>query len=379
MKAKAIILSTGLAMFSMFFGSGNLVFPIDVGQLSPGHTILSSIGFIITGVLVPFLGIFAMLLFRGDTNGFFARMGSRAPFWFSLFALSIMGPFGVLARCITVSHSAFCALSPNCPLWVFSLIACALLFVCTFRKNKIVPLLGSILTPILLVSLAAVAFFGIYSGSLPQTTTDGAWQGFKTGFFKGYQTMDLLAAFFFSTFVIKHLSQKTKDNNTSTLPIFFKSALLGATLLSLVYVIFVVLGAMYAPHLQNINAPDMLSRIAFLSLGSYAAPVACSAILLACFTTAMVLTSLFSDFLRKEVSKERISPTLSLFVTLGIGFFISTLGFYGIMSFIGPILEAIYPALIVLTLANIAHKTWGWRFVRVPTIFTFLLKIFSAI
>lgn len=378
MKNKAIILSTGLAMFSMFFGSGNLVFPINVGHLSEGHTILASIGFILTGVLVPFLGIFAMLLFRGDTNRFFCRLGKFAPFWFSLICLSIMGPFGVLARCITVSHSAFCSLAPNTPLWVFSLASCCLLFITTFKKSRIVPILGSILTPILLISLTAVAFFGIFSGTLPEASAEHGWESLKIGFFKGYQTMDLLAAFFFSTFVINHLQQKSKEESSS-LPLFFKSAMLGASLLSLVYVIFVVLGSMYAPHLQGVSDPEMLTRIAFLSLGTYAAPIACTAILLACFTTAMVLTSLFSDFLRKEVSKDKIPASLSIMITLAIGFFISTLGFNGIMSFIGPILEAIYPALIVLTLTNIAHKTVGWKFIRIPTIFTFLLKFLSSI
>jgi LIVCS family branched-chain amino acid:cation transporter len=378
MKNKAIILSTGLAMFSMFFGSGNLVFPIDVGHLSGGHTILASIGFILTGVLVPFLGIFAMLLFRGDTNSFFSRLGKFAPFWFSLICLSIMGPFGVLARCITVSHSAFCSLAPNTPLWIFSLASCCLLFITTFKKSRIVPILGSILTPILLISLTAVAFFGIFSGTLPEASAEHGWESLKIGFFKGYQTMDLLAAFFFSTFVINHLQQKSKEESSS-LPLFFKSAMLGAGLLSLVYVIFVVLGSMYAPHLQGVSGPEMLTRIAFISLGTYAAPIACTAILLACFTTAMVLTSLFSDFLRKEVSKDKIPASLSIMITLAIGFFISTLGFNGIMSFIGPILEAIYPALIVLTLTNIAHKTVGWKFIRIPTIFTFLLKFLSSI
>lgn len=376
MKTKTPVLATGLAMFSMFFGSGNLVFPLLVGQFSDGHTIFSSIGILLTGVLVPFLGILAMLLFNGDTNQFFSRLGKPATFWFSLFALAIMGPFGVLARCITVAHGAYRLLFPGTPLWLFSLAACTLLFLLTIRKNRIVPMLGSILTPLLLLSLGAIAVFGLTSmPSVPAPET-GGWDAFKMGIFQGYQTMDLLAAFFFSTFVINHLRQN--HCSTSSLSTFLKSSLIGAGLLSTVYLVLVVLGASYAPKLEGVPAPEMLGVIAQYALGPYAAPIVCVAVVLACITTAIVLTSLFSDFLRKEVAKEKISPMLSILTTLAIGFFISTLEFAGIMRFIGPILECIYPALIVMTLFSIAYKTLGWRAVRIPTAIALALKLLAA-
>ncbi len=376
MKTNTAVFSTGLAMFAMFFGSGNLVFPLLVGQMSEGHTVLSAIGILLTGVLVPFLGILAMLLFDGDTGKLFSRLGKPATFWFSLFALAIMGPFGVLARCITVAHGSYKLLFPMTPLWAFSLCACLILFLLTIRKNRIVPLLGSILTPLLLLSLTAIAIFGLSSMPAPPVSAEGAWEGFKTGIFQGYQTMDLLAAFFFSTFVINHLRQNKQTE--APLSAFFKSSLIGAGLLSAIYVILVLLGARYAVALQGVPAQEMLGQIAHHALGPYAAPIVCSAIILACITTAVVLTSLFSDFLKKEVSKERIPQSLAVLTTLTIGFFISTLDFSGIMSFIGPILEIIYPSLIVMTLFSIAYKTLGWKAVRVPTAVALALKLLTV-
>lgn len=376
MKTKTSVLSAGLAMFSMFFGSGNLVFPLLVGQLSHGHTALSSIGIILTGVLVPFLGILAMLLFNGDTNQFFSRLGKPATFWFSLFALAIMGPFGVLARCITVAHGAYRLLFPNTPLWLFSLAACALLFLLTIRKRRIVTMLGTILTPLLLASLAAIAVFGLASMPSLPTPDAGAWDAFKEGIFQGYQTMDLLAAFFFSTFVINHLKQNRCD--ASSLTAFLKSSFIGAGLLTAVYAVLVVLGASYAPALANTPPQEMLGQVASLALGPYAAPIVCAAVVLACITTAIVLTTLFADFLRKDVAKEKISSSLAILTTLAIGFFISTLEFSGIMKFIGPILACIYPALIVMTLFSIAYKTLGWKAVRVPTAVALALKLLFA-
>ncbi|EKE08422.1 MAG: hypothetical protein ACD_17C00172G0001, partial [uncultured bacterium] len=97
MKKNRLVISTGLALFSMFFGSGNLVFPLVVGKTSQGHFNLGALGIFLTGVLVPFLGVLAMCLFNGCTKTFFGRMGRPAVFWFPLIALSLMGPFGVLA------------------------------------------------------------------------------------------------------------------------------------------------------------------------------------------------------------------------------------------------------------------------------------------
>jgi branched-chain amino acid:cation transporter, LIVCS family len=378
MKNKSLIISTGLAMFSMFFGSGNLVFPLVVGQTSEGHFGFAAIGILLTGVLVPFLGILAMILFNGSSKDFFGRLGKPAVFWFPLIALSLMGPFGVLARCITVAHGSFRLLLPDAPLWLFSIISCAVIFLLTVRKNRIVPLLGSILTPILLLSLAAIAVFGLLSAEIPTPSPNGTWNSFKNGIFQGYQTMDLLAAFFFSAFVIKHLKdhQKTEDKSHS-LPIFLKASLIGAGLLSVIYIVLVLLGAIYAPQLAHVPAQEMLGFIAQAALGSWAAPIVCCAVALACLTTAIVLTSLFADFLRKEVTKSKINHLVAVAATLAITFAISTLEFSGIAKFLGPILEAIYPALIVLTVLSIFHKLWGWSTVRMPIAIAFALKLLS--
>ncbi len=381
MKNKALIVSTGLAMFSMFFGSGNLVFPLLVGQMSQGHYLLASLGILLTGVVVPFMGILAMFLFNGDQNGFFSRLGKSATFWFPLFALSLMGPFGVLARCITVAHGSFRMLAPDSTLWVFSLVSCIVLFVLTISKNRVVTLLGTILTPILLASLAAIAFFGLASTDLPVAQATGAWNSFKDGILQGYQTMDLLAAFFFSVFVIKHLQEHKDISNdpAASLPVFMKASFVGAGLLSSIYLVLVLLGAMYAPQLAAVPPQEMLGRVAELALGTWAAPIVCSAVILACLTTAIVLASLFADFLKKEICKDRIPFSLALATTLGIAFFISTLQFSGIMAFIAPILEFTYPALIVLTAVSIFHKLFGLKIIRTPVAIAVLLKMLSAI
>lgn len=377
MKNKFLILSTGFALFSMFFGSGNLVFPIVVGTQSDGHYLMAALGILLTGVLVPFLGVLGMMLFQGDTRSYFNCMGKLGTFWFPLLALALMGPFGVMARCLTVAHGGLQLLFPSLTLPQASLAMCAVIYFLTVNKSRIVPVLGTMLTPFLLVSLVSIAYFGLSQASLPQAGSASSWSALQNGFFQGYQTMDLLAAFFFSAFVLQHLQKAAEHvgRPSSIVRVFMKSSLIGAGILSAVYFSLVLLGAAYSADLANVPPQEMLGAIAMKALGPLAAPGVCIALVLACLTTAIVLASLFAEFLRKEVAKEQISQRTAMAWTLCIGFFVSTLEFAGIARFLGPILEAVYPALIILTLVNIAHKTWGMRHTHWPVTLTFLAKV----
>lgn len=377
MKNKWLVISTGFALFSMFFGSGNLVFPITVGQESNGHYNLAALGILFTGVLVPFLGVFAMILYKGDIYNFFNCFGRRGTFWFAFLALSLMGPFGVLARCLTVAHGALLLLIPNLSLPLTSLFLCIAIYFLAVNKSKIVATLGAALTPFLLLAIVLIAFFGLNSGSLPAPINNEGWTALKNGFFQGYQTMDLLAAFFFSQFIIKYLHSKLSSDEPKGILLkhFYKSSLIGAGILAAVYFALVLLGWSYSPLLMGVPPQEMLGLIAIESLGPIAAPSVCVAVLFACLTTAIVLASLFADFLRSEVTKNKIGNKQSLLITLSIGFLVSTFDFATIAKFLGPILEIIYPALIALTVVNIVSKFMGVKSSHWPFTITLAAKL----
>ncbi|MBA3284208.1 MAG: branched-chain amino acid transport system II carrier protein [Nitrosopumilus sp.] len=377
MKSKWLVVGTGFALFSMFFGSGNLVFPITVGLESEGHYLLAALGILFTGVVVPFLGVLGMMLYKGDIYSFFSCFGKRGTFLFSFLALALMGPFGVLARCLTVAHGALLLLWPSASLPLSSLCMCIVIYFMAVNKNKIVTTLGAVLTPFLLLAIAIIAIFGLNQGTLPETVNSSGWKALKNGFFQGYQTMDLLAAFFFSQFVIKHLQGKlsANDGEMPLLKYFYKSSLIGAGILSSVYFALVLLGWIYSPLLLHIPPQEMLGIIAIESLGPIAAPCVCLAVLFACLTTAIVLASLFSEFLRSEVTKDKIGNKQALFLTLGISFVVSTFDFAGIAKFLGPVLEAVYPALIALTVINIASKFLGVKSSHWPFTLTLAAKL----
>jgi len=353
-----LIISLGFALFSMFFGGGNLVFPILLGQESGNNFLMGALGITITGVVVPFLGVFAMLMYGGNLNAIFSAFGRHGTFIFSLIGLSLLGPFGVVARCLTVSHGALTLLYNDLSLPISSFILCAVIFFLAINKSRIIKLLGTFLSPFLLISLGAIAIFGLWHGesAYPNHTNQG--EIFLNGIFQGYQTMDLLAGFFFSRFIINHLRNYLTETGQkkAMFSIFMKASLIGMGLLAAIYFVLVTLGANYAQILEGKPPQEMLGLIAFQCLGPFAAPCVCLAIVFACTTTAIVLSSFFAEFVNMEMTKGKMGNTLSLLITMGIAFGISTLDFNGIAEFLGPIVELIYPALIVITIIKIGMR-----------------------
>ncbi|MGE3954619.1 MAG: branched-chain amino acid transport system II carrier protein [Parachlamydiales bacterium] len=361
MKNKFLTISIGFALFSMFFGSGNLTFPLLAGYESGGHYGFAALGILLSGVVIPFIGVFALILFNGDGRAFFGLLGPKAYFWASVVCISLMGPFGVLARCITVAHGSLCHLFPTLSLPLFSALFCALVFACTLRKSRIIPLLGSLLTPFLLLSIGVIVLFAL-KGESPPTTAEGSpLPAFVSGLVTGYQTMDLVAALFFSSFVIGLLKR-----GEGRAHLFGKSALIGAGLLAAVYVALVAIGSLYAPDLVGVAPQELLATVANQALGPVGGPIVAAAIVLACLTTAIVLAELFAQMLRVDLTKGRLPPKVAMGITLLIGLLISTLEFSGIARFLGPILEVAYPALILFTLSAIVYRLWGVRPRRWP-------------
>jgi len=359
-KESLTVLSVGFALFSMFFGSGNLIFPIAVGLKSEGHYIIASLGVLCTCVIFPLLGMLGMMLYKGNIQEFFSCFGKKGLFLFSLLALSLMGPFGVLARCLTVIHGAWLLLFPSASLMMTSFIMCLFIYLMTINKNKIVNLLGSILTPFLLLAIGAIVFFAFREREVVETLNSHRFNAFKLGFFTGYQTMDLVASFFFSGFVINHL-QKSEKNESKMLNLFLKASFVAASLLYIVYFALVLLGSIYATDLVAVAPQEMFGQIALKSLGFMAAPAVSVTVIFACLTTGIALTSMFAEFLQHEVAQNKIGTHSSLVITLIIAFLVSNLEFAGIANFLGPILEAIYPALISLTVINIVCKIYDMK------------------
>lgn len=376
----ALLISTGFAMFAMFFGSGNIVFPILLGGMVDSHYLFAVMGLFITAVFVPFLGLYAIYLFDGDYKAFFQRLGKKASFIIPTLVLALIGPFGVIPRCITVGYGSIELLFPNFPFVAFSILMCVIIFLLTLDPRRIVMVVGAFMTPLLLSSLAVIAFQGIRTGHLPTTqiAEHSSMDVFVTGFFQGYYTLDLVAAFFFASVIIKYIQfnikQKLSSQGQQNM-IILGSMIVGAGLLALIYMAFVYLGGIFTDILSITNPERNITIIAHHVLGTLAGPIVSIAILLAVLTTAVALTSVASTFLRNEILSKSVYTPIATLMILAISFFVSTFKFTGIASFLGPILVVLYPGLIVLTILNIGYKTYNIQTVKTPVYATFIIVL----
>lgn len=375
------ILSTGFAMFSMFFGAGNVVFPLALGQIAQDKTIFAIIGLLFSAVAVPFLGLITMILFDGNYRAFFSRIGEMPGFIVSCIIMGLIGPFGAIPRCISLSHSTLSMFlnEGGISLPLFSFLSCVIIFLFTFRPGRILDLLGYVLTPFLLLSLGIIIIKGLMSTKTLHSSTLGDISSFLFGFKEGYQTMDLLGAFFFSSVVLLGLKNdfepKSKSDFKRLTLLAIKASLVGAFLLAIIYIGFSFVAAYYSDSLTLVSQDKLIGAIALQVLGPYAGIITSLAVALACLTTAIALTNVFAEFLHKDISKKKLSYFTSLLITLGVTFIISTLDFNGIVKFLSPILQVFYPSLILLTLLNLLYKLYGITLVKGPVLALFFLTL----
>lgn len=374
-----LVITAGFAMFSMFFGAGNLVFPIFIGMEAFNEITPALLGLFASGIVVPFLGLFAMTLFGGDYEKFFGVLGPVVPYVLITIILCLVGPFGALPRCVLVSHGAIALWAPEIPPFIFNAVYCLLLGIAVWRKNKLVDLLGHWLSPLLLAGVMIIIIFGLMAPPIVSPAV-GLTRGeaLNFGFSQGYQTLDLLGAFFFSATTLHYLQKRLEEagesNRKALIRLNVQASMIGAGLLFLVYGGFLWLGAKFSFGLAGTPPESLISAIAQQVLGDYAVPVVSLTILLACFTTAVVITMLFADFLAVEL-KKYLKPLDTLVITLSLAYVMSLLGFEWIMHFLATILTVLYPALIALTVANIVYKLWNINFTRTAFWVTTVISI----
>jgi len=383
-KQRSHVLAAGLALFSMFFGAGDLIWPLILGGASGDQNFFAMIGLIFTGVSLPLLGLIAMVLFEGDYRAFFGRAG-KVPGMVLIFIIqAILGPLGSIPRLYTLS---FATLKPYLPegitLLSFSILASAVVFLFTIKKRRIIDLLGLVLTPILLLSLGAILVLGFINHPIPEIVVIAPTEAFVNGLNVGYNTLDLIASFMFAPFVLSHFMRKQEDLNplTARKEIFaqmLKASLLAAGLLSAMYVGLTYVASYYTPLLAEGHLPEeRLSGIAMHLLGTQGAFISCLSIAMACLTTAIPLTSICGDYIKQDLLKGKGGDVFPIVLTLTISGAIANLGFTGIANMLSPILQILCPGLIVLSVLNIVYKLYDRKLTRLPVFAAFGISTFG--
>ncbi len=189
----------GIAIFSMFFGAGNVIFPLKVGLLAGDKIPFAMAGLFLTAIGGPILGLVGVTLYRGNCREFFCRPGRTIGLIFIVISLVFLGPFAVIPRCFVVAHSSLSASFCGIDLLWFSVVFGIVSLACCIRQSLILPILGRFFSPVLLLILLFIIGFGIATGFPLLEVGISSGQAFMSGLQEGFDTMDLIAAIFFSS------------------------------------------------------------------------------------------------------------------------------------------------------------------------------------
>lgn len=86
------VIVVGLAMFAIYFGAGNLIFPPHIGVTSGANWVAGLFGLLITGITLPILAVIAV----GNAGGFHQISRPIAPWFYVLFNIIMMYSIGLL-------------------------------------------------------------------------------------------------------------------------------------------------------------------------------------------------------------------------------------------------------------------------------------------
>lgn len=378
----AVVWSTGIAIFSMFFGSGNVVFPLLLGVDTGSQVYWALLGLTLTAVGAPLLGLLSAVLFEGNCKQFFYRLGEVPGYIIVMLILALLGPFGVMPRCFTVAHAAMQPYFPHLSLMAFSVIAGIATLLLIWRRDFILPILGLWLGPLLIITLVVIIGVGAYQAEALIPTSFTPVSAMVEGLMVGYNTMDLLASIVFSVSIWMLLKQELVLNGDVTVkkklvPTYIWASIVGGGLLGLIYIGLSYIAAAHSEALRDVTAVRVLAELSIHLLGTKLGLVANIAILLACLTTVMSLAVAVVDVVHVEIMNTSIGKKIpysygvmmAVVVVITVAF--SNIGFDEIMRFLGPILEVCYPAIIVLAFCNIFYKLYGFKWVKVPVYLTF--------
>ena len=352
-------LVTGLMLFALFFGAGNLIFPPVLGASAGDRLPAVMAGFLITGVLLPLVAVIAVSTSGEGILGLARRVGGRfgavAP---AAVYLSI-GPLYAIPRVVTVAYEL--ATRPVLELlgaapgrWTLPVHAAGFLVVSVLialRPSRLADRVGRWLTPALLVLIAVLCVATIAGDDVVERAASGPYAAapFSTGLTQGYLTMDVLAATVFGIVVIQTLRSRGIGSTGRVVRATAAAGGIAATLLAAVYIGLAMIGARTDGAADDGTA--LLRSAASSALGPAGVIVFAAIVILACLTTSVGLLSAWAGYAYATLPRTTFSR--HLVAGAGCALILSNLGLAVIIKIVAPLTLLLYPITITLVAATI--------------------------
>ena len=377
----------GTMLFGMFFGAGNLIFPIQLGQLAGTNFWLALAGFLVTAIGLPFLGILAIGL--SGSNGVRELSNRVHPvfgFLFSLFLYLTIGPFFAIPRTATVPFAV--GIEPYVGdghialfLAIFSFLFFLLVYYFSLNPAKIMDVIGKYLTPAFLLFLFLLIIISLVRpmGSFQEPQGTYLNNAFMTGFKEGYNTMDALASLAFGIVVINAIKAKGISDVKSIAKTTWKSGIFAMLLMMLIYGFITYMGSSSVQAVGMFeNGGLIFAAVAKHYFGSFGGILLAIIIVLACLKTSIGLITSCSEFFHEAFPK--ISYKSFVFILCAVSFLFANLGLNKIIQFAVPVLMFLYPlAIVLIVLALVSPLFKGKQSVYLMAmVLTFFVSILDG-
>ena len=379
----------GSMLFGMFFGAGNLIFPIHLGQLSGYNIVPASLGFILTAAGLPLLGVASIgISKKNDLFELSSFVGKKYKYFFTIALYLTIGPFFAIPRCATTSFTiGIQPMIKNDYLFlmqiIFTLIFFTIVLLFSLKPHKILDWIGKYINPAFLffLILLIIKFFINPLGDFKTITPDDSYisNSFFKGFLEGYNTMDAIASLAFGITVIEVIKSLNIKNDNYIAINTVLSGVISCVFMGLIYVSTILIGAASRnvfPVSENGGiALSQISNFYFSNTGTF---FLFFIVTLACLKTSIGLVVSCSEMFHK-LFPDFLSVKKWVIIFTVFSFIVSNFGLNAIIKFSIPVLMFLYPLTISIILLSLFGKFFGYKqtvFVSV-TIFTLISAFFD--
>ena len=366
MRQKILVAGT---LFGMFFGAGNLIFPVHLGQLAGRNVIPAIIGFIVTAVGIPIFGVAAIGITHSDgLQTLSSKVGKGYGIFFTCLLYLTIGPLFAIPRCATVSFTTGVApmlLDPSkewLALLIFSAIFFAFVLFFSLRPGKITVWIGKIINPIFLLFLAVLVIAALTNPGAsiaavePVEAYATGTSSFFSSFIEGYGTMDALAGLAFGIVVVDVIRRMGVDNDDAVAVDVLGSGALTGILMAVIYIVTILMGTQSRGLFEiSDNGGIALTQIAGHYFGGVGQIILAVTITFACLKTSIGLVTSCSETFVKMTHGKLSYKAWAILFTL-FSFAVSNVGLSAIIEYSIPVLMLIYPPAIALIILAFIGK-----------------------
>ena len=362
------VIALGFMTLALFLGAGNIIYPPIVGKLTSNYYLISSIGFNLSGVVLPMLAVIVLAQKKGDPLEVCAPMGR---FWGPALASSFylfLGVFFASPRTATVSYEMgvrnFLG-DQSVYLNIYTAIFFIVVWLLGLYPNRLLKTIGYILAPLKLLCLACLAAYSLRSHVAPlvSPSVSVGFESFGAGFMNGYLTMDTLSALTFGVIVTNSMKAKGITEREGIVHYAKTSCLMAGAGLVIIYLCLMKIGAGFGQNGGFENGAQILRAFIVDNMGLGGTIFMAVLIYLACTVTAVGLTSATATLFSQMTG---ISYKILLPVVVFASFVIANFGLTRLIAFSVPALSVVCPACTVLILLqlfkfparNIALPVW---------------------